>query len=283
MKDGPVESMPLRPLYGIWAEGYGDYDRRTNVSPEDQTVRFRSYGVVAGVDHTYLRSPREGILLGGLAGYNHTKGEFSAGATAEAKEQEIEGAMLGLYGTYFLHRLAIDLLVKSDLFDLDQTGLGPCGAGTNSGSTSLTNYVIAANAYYRHDLGHQLWLEPMVGIRYVDSQLGSGAAALGLSDGNALRLQAGARIGTDWVSADQRLWSVSFLAAAYSDVSVNGFTATAPGSVTLDTDEGEVRALGQLRAKVTTVDGFSYYGQAEVRGGNDYWGVGGKIGLRYEW
>src|SRR5882672_4311707 len=33
LKDEPVESMPLKPLYAIWAEGYGDYDRRTSVSP----------------------------------------------------------------------------------------------------------------------------------------------------------------------------------------------------------------------------------------------------------
>jgi hypothetical protein len=67
LKDGLV-APPLRTLYGVWAEGYGDHERRTNVSPENQTVRFSSYGVLSGVDHTYLRAPREGILIGGLAG-----------------------------------------------------------------------------------------------------------------------------------------------------------------------------------------------------------------------
>jgi outer membrane autotransporter protein len=291
LKDDLV-APPLRPLYGVWAEGYGDHERRTNVAPQDQSVRFSSYGVLSGVDHTYLRSPREGILIGALAGYNHTNGDFSAGDTsggngAEPKKQEIEGAMLGLYGTYFHGRFAIDVLAKTDLFDLHQTGLGPCN-GNITGSTDLTNYVIAANVYYRHDLGHTflghpLWLEPMLGIRYVASQFGSGAAALGLDDGEALRLQAGARIGADWVSPDRRLWSVSFLAGIYSDVMVNGFTAPGGGGVTLATDEGKVRALGQLRAKVTTRDGMSYYVQAEARAGEDYWGVGGKAGIRIEW
>jgi hypothetical protein len=285
---------PLRPLYGVWAEGYGDHERRTNVAPQDQSVRFSSYGVLSGVDHTYFRSPREGILIGGLAGYNHTNGDFSAGDNsggngAEPKKQEIEGAMLGLYGTYFHGRFAIDVLAKTDLFDLRQVGLGNCGTTATTGSTDLTNYVIAANAYYRHDLGHTflghpLWFEPTIGIRYVASQFGSGAAALGLDDGEALRLQAGARIGADWVSPDRRLWSVSFLAGIYSDVMVNGFTAPAgTGGVTLATDEGKVRALGQLRAKVTTRDGISYYVQAEGRAGEDYWGVGGKAGIRVEW
>jgi hypothetical protein len=133
-------------------------------------------------------------------------------------------------------------------------------------------------------MGHQLWLEPVMGIRYVSSQFGSGAAALGLSDGEALRLHAGARIGTDWVGPDRHLWSLSFLAGIYSDVMVNGFTAPGgTGGVTLATDEGKVRALGQLRAKVTTRDGISYYVQAEGRAGEDYWGVGGKGGVRVEW
>jgi hypothetical protein len=293
LKDG-LGAPPLRPLYGVWAEGYGDHERRTNVAPENQSVRFSSYGVLSGVDHTYLRAPREGILIGGLAGYNHTNGDFSAGTLAGApdaapKKQEIEGAMLGLYGTYFHGRFAIDVLAKTDLFDLHQRDFGPCAPSALTGSTDLTNYVIAANVYYRHDLGHTflghpLWLEPVMGIRYVASQFGSGAAALQLSDGEALRLHAGARIGADWVSPDRRLWSVSFLAGIYSDVMVNGFTApSGGGGVTLATDEGKVRALGQLRAKVTTRDGISYYVQAEGRAGEDYWGVGGKAGIRVEW
>src|SRR5262245_24853250 len=97
------------------------------------------------------------------------------------------------------------------------------------------------------------------------------------------KVQAGVRVGTDWVDVERRLWSVSLLAGAYSDVMVNGFTAGGPGAVVLESDEGKVRALGQLRAKVTTPYGLSYYGQAEVRGGEDYFGVTGKVGLRYDW
>jgi hypothetical protein len=98
-----------------------------------------------------------------------------------------------------------------------------------------------------------------------------------------LRLQGGARIGVDWVTPDRRLWSLSFLAGVYSDVMVNGFTAPGGGGVTLATDEGKVRAIGQLRAKLVTRDGMSFYVQAEGRAGEDYWGVGGKAGIRVEW
>ena len=271
LKDGPA-APPLRPLYGIWAEGYGDYDEHRGPS-----VRYTSYGILSGVDHTYFRAPGEGILIGGFAGYNETKGKLGATTDFAARSQDIQGAMLGLYGTYFHRGFALDVIAKTDLFDFDQRA----ECTTFDVSTDLTNYVIAANAYFHHRLGSQHWWEPMVGLRYVDSQFGSGATAVGLHDGNALRLLAGVRVGSDWVSADRRLWSVSFLTALYSDVVVNGFAVA--GNPTLAADEGRLRALGQLRAKVTTSDGVSYYVQGEGRGGEDYWGVGGKAGVRVEW
>jgi hypothetical protein len=288
LKDGQVEPLSLQSPYGTWAEGYGDYARRTNLFPGNQSVSFTSYGVLSGLDHTYLRSPGEGIMLGGFAGYNEMKGEFSGSATTEAKSQDVQGTMLGLYTTYFRGGFAIDLVAKSDLFNLDQVGLNSDCGRPGTGSVGFVNYVVASNAYYRRDLGNQIWFEPMMGLRVVQTNFAGGAGALGFKDGNSLRLEGGARIGSDWVSADHRLWSLSFFAAIYSDVTVNGYTS--PGTVmsgnptdVLDQDAGALRVLGQLRAKVTTVDGFSYYGQAEVRGGENYLGVGGKIGLRYEW
>src|SRR5205809_531463 len=80
---------PLKPLYGIWAEGYGDYDEHRGPS-----VRYTSYGVLSGVDHTYFRASGEGFLIGGFAGYNETKGKIGASADTEARSQDIQGAML---------------------------------------------------------------------------------------------------------------------------------------------------------------------------------------------
>jgi outer membrane autotransporter protein len=286
LKDDYVEPSRAR-SYGVWAEGYGDYERRSDVEGDDgssQTVKTTSWGVVSGIDHTHLRSPREGVIVGVLAGYNDTHVRYSgdAGAGIPPRSQDIDGAMLGLYSSYFHRGFAIDVLAKVDIFDFDQRVTSGCpDTQATEGSTSLTNYLIASNIYLRHGHGH-LWFEPTAGIRYIHSDFGSRATALGVADGEALRLQAGVRVGSDWVGHDRRLWSVSFLAALYSDVLVDGFTATGADTV-LEDDEGKVRALGQLRIKATTAHGVSYYGQAEVRGGEDYFGVGGKVGLRYDW
>jgi hypothetical protein len=289
LKDDFAEAPRVR-TYGIWAEGYGDYERRSDVSGTDgntrssQTVKFTSWGVVSGIDHTHLRSPREGIMIGALAGYNDTHGRYSGDLAAgiPSRSQDIAGAMLGLYGSYFHRGFAIDVLGKVDIFDFDQSVDSQCGTTiATAGSTSLTDWLIASNIYSRHGPRH-FWLEPTAGIRYVRSDFGSGATTLGVADGESLRLQAGVRVGSDWVGYDRRFWTVSFLAALYSDVLVDGFTIGG-GTVVLETDEGKLRALGQLRVKTTTQHGVSYYGQAEVRGGEDYFGVAGKVGVRYDW
>ena len=289
LKDDFAEAPRVR-TYGIWAEGYGDYERRSDVRGTDgntqssQTVKFTSWGVVSGIDHTHLRSPREGIMIGALAGYNDTHGRYSGDLAAgiPPRSQDIAGAMLGLYGSYFHRGFAIDVLGKVDIFDFDQSVDSQCGTTiATAGSTSLTDWLIASNIYYRHGPRH-FWLEPTAGIRYVRSDFGSGATTLGVADGESLRLQAGVRVGSDWVGYDRRFWTVSFLAALYSDVLVDGFTIGG-GTVVLETDEGKLRALGQLRVKTTTQHGVSYYGQAEVRGGEDYFGVAGKVGVRYDW
>ena len=188
-------------------------------------MRFNSYGVLSGLDHTYLRAPGEGILIGALAGYNDTHGKFSGDATVQAKTQDIDGAMVGFYGTYFHRGFAVDLLAKVDLFDLEQRAIG-CGP---SGSADMTNYTIAGNLYHRRDMGHY-WIEPTIGLRYIHSDLGSGAAALGLGDGEALPASGWRAYRLRWVSSDRRLWSVSFLGALYSDVVVNGFVAAGGGA-----------------------------------------------------
>ena len=113
--------------YGVWAEGYGDYERRDDVrrtdAPGSQKIKVTSWGVVSGVDHTHLRSPREGVMFGALAGYNDTHVRFSGDNVAGGippRSQDIDGAMLGLYGSYFHRGFAIDVLAKVDIFDFDQ-------------------------------------------------------------------------------------------------------------------------------------------------------------------
>jgi hypothetical protein len=69
----------------------------------------------------------------------------------------------------------------------------------------------------------------------------------------------------------------------YSDVSVNGLvidTGGFAGSTVLPSDEGKLRAMGILAMNYDNGAGVVWYGQGDVRGGDDYFGVGGRLGVR---
>ena len=156
LKDYGVEG-PRAVTYGVWAEGFADHERRNDVPETDgattdrQDIRSTTVGVMSGIDHTYMRSGREGVMIGALGGYSHTNIDFSGNATLTApKKQDIDAGIVGLYGSYFYGGVAMDILAKADIFDLDQrTG----GCGTANGSTDGASYTLAGNIYHRRDYG----------------------------------------------------------------------------------------------------------------------------------
>jgi hypothetical protein len=196
------------------------------------------------------------------------------------------------------------MAVKADFFDLTQSSTleQRCGndAGTQNGSASVNNYMIAANVAHRYDLTERHWWEPVVGVRYTYTDFGSDVSTaffqntgaqdpgtLGLDDGSALRLQIGARLGQRVETADGHIWTTTVGAFLYSDVLITGFETpagvTQSGEGVFPVDEGEIRALGQLETRINVGNGLSYLLQAEVRGGRDVFGAAGQIGFRYEW
>lgn len=148
--------------------------------------------------------------------------------------------------------------------------------------TTMRNFVVAGNFGYRSDLPDGYWLEPTVGLRFTYSDFASDAALLGLKDGHALRLEAGARVGKAHVLNDGSVWSNSLGLFAYSDVIVDGFVIDAVGS-SFESDEGKLRFRASLQSKLQLQDGVSLYGELGARVGEDYWGVSGKLGGRVEW
>lgn len=146
-----------------------------------------------------------------------------------------------------------------------------------------TNFNVAGSLHYRIPLHGNAYLQPTGGFLYTYTDYGSGATALSLDDGELLRLQGGLRLGTSWIS-EQRLFEMSVAGLAYSDVYIDGFVigSSALSSVS-PSDEGKVRAMGLFETSVRNQTGQSFNLQAQVRGGEDLFGVGGRIGFRHEW
>ena len=160
----------------------------------------------------------------------------------------------------------------------------PPGAVNASGDIAENNINVLSNVYYRFDIGDGYWLEPTTGFRYSYTDYGNNASLFGLENGELWRIQGGARIGTGG-SYNGYFWSASLLGLLYDDVSIRGYvtsdTALTSGPATVD--QGKLRAMGQLFGTVNNGLGWTYWGLVEVRGGEDVFAVGGKLGIRYQW
>jgi hypothetical protein len=303
--------------YGAWGQIYGDKERHTNLAPgsvDNPTRNQTTFGQIAGIDVTnswMSAHGRETVQLGVLAGHNDTRSKFTDTPNVTDASQRDEGVFVGTYASYQMNRFSLDALAKVDFYNLSRrstslktdTTTVSCGSGqvlivddpadlsstvqsrlTSAGDVRETNFTLGMNAAYRFDLHDGYWFEPTAGFRYTYTGYGSGASSLNLDDGQVLRLQAGARIGTSWNSHGFK-WSPSLLGLLYSDVLVRGFTLNDSGfaSGASSVDEGKLRALGQLVLKLEDGTGMSYTAQADVRGGQDVFGYGGRLGIRYEW
>lgn len=221
-------------------------------------------------------------------------------------EQTTEGGILGLYGSYFHGGFSADAAFKVDIFDYsrsadvvqrkptlveDNGDPTVCAAGTReftqrlAGSTDQTDYIFAGNLNYKYDLSGGFWLEPTAGLRYTYTDFGTGAGALGLTNGEAFRIQGGVRLGTTRFLEGGAIWTTVLSGILYSDVMINGFNvtnATFPATFAA-VDEGKLRVLGSLQTALDAGDGMTYFGEVNVRGGEDVFGVGGLAGIRYNW
>jgi Autotransporter beta-domain len=278
--------------------------------------RASTVGFVTGADFSSgaLFSASDGFIAGLTAGYTWSELKLSTSATSidqplvgtgvSRLRATVSGPMAGLYATYFNAGFSSDLTVKFDFFTLDQTfndllaSTGAVGAATGfrvppfipfagAGSVSLLNSTVFGNLNYRFDLYPNFWIEPTIGVGYTNSSYGSGAAQLGLADGNLVRVQGGARFGTSTLMSNRVLMTTTLTGLAYNDVLVQGGfipVGTFQGNnLLVQADQGLMRGQGILVLNFDFGDGMSSFVQGDVYGGAHLFGGGGRAGLRYQW
>jgi hypothetical protein len=276
-KAPPAPAAP--PNYGlaVWAQGYGDFEQRWgNVGSLDVGRTTRTGGVVGGIDKTFsnIFASSDALVIGLLggdvaSGINNNDGSFS----------RLKGTSAGAYLIWVHGGFSIDSTFKADFLDLDQTTTGiltPFG---------LTNYVSALNLNQKYTY-KTWWVEPTVGVSDTRTIWDSAGHALGISDGNAVRVQGGARFGAQFqwgmIPVDATLTTL-----LYDDVSITGGTlASVVGGPLVPTGEGLIfgQALGKLNFDWSRdIKGFSTFIEGEVRGTSGVFGAGGKLGARYQW
>ncbi len=253
----------------------------------------------------------DGIIIGGFGGY--VTSDLSLGTTAASgnpalvgtgtstANATIAGATAGLYATYFTGPFSADFLLKIDALTLhesftDNLAFAPGPADlflpfsfvySSSASTGLLNGTVAGNLNYRFPFYRGWWVEPTVGAQYTNTSYGTGAQALGLSDGSLVMVQGGARFGTSTLIDNKVLLTTTLTGLAYSNVLVSGGFIPGAGfagnNILARADEGQVRGRGVLAFNLDFGNGIKSFVLGEVRGGQGLLGAGGKAGVRLEW
>jgi len=206
----------------------------------------------------------------------------------------VSGPTVGGYATYFNAGFSTDVTVKFDFLTVNETfndllattiQTNPFVAFAGAGSVNLLNSTVVGNLNYRFDLYPNLWVEPTVGVQYTNSSYGSGAAQLGLADGNLVRVQGGARFGTSTLLSNGVLMTPTLTGLAYNDVVVQGGVLPAfafqGNNLLAQSDQGFMRGQGILTLNFDFGNGMSSFVQGDVYGGAHLFGAGGRAGIRW--
>jgi len=273
--------------------------------------RTSTVGFVAGADFTSwgLYSAGDGFIAGVTTGYTHSELKLNTIATSLAPpppgtgvsrlNATVSGPTVGAYATYFSAGFSTDVTVKFDFLTVDETFndlLATTASNPNvpafipfagAGSVSLLNSTVVGNLNYRFDLYPNFWIEPTVGVQYTNSSYGSGAAQLGLADGNLVRVQGGSRFGTSTFIGNGVLLTTTLTGLAYNDVLVQGgfipVGALQGNNLLVQADQGFMRGQGILALNFDFGYGMSSFVQGDVYGGAHLFGAGGRGGIRYQW
>jgi hypothetical protein len=313
----PITPTPVPPPQAaiapaVWLQPVGDWQRVNLITATgDFSHGTDSGGVQAGLDGTITNIiGADAVVMGIVGGYTDSRASYANPGSAA----RISGPGIGVYGTYVKSGFSADFVTKWDFFDLkysfvDQSGFyGPPGGAPFSPSIRLTNFTVAANVQYRFDLTKSAFFEPTAGFSYVDTRYDGNqtipvprfsgctgfsptpsTCSFGLQDGYSVRVQGGARFGTEWIN-NGVTFIPSLTALAYSDVKITGnatqnlvpASLAGPPLIT-PTDEGKVRGQVRVAMDIQIGNGFSMCPEAEVRFGNDLFAGGLRLNLRKQW
>ena len=286
-----------------------------SVETHSSTIGFQF-----GADATSrsLLFPEDGLITGLLLGYLSSNvtvntssgpGRISGsivdtmGKGSTQMKGNLTGLTTGVYATYFNGGFSTDFVLKVDALSLNESfndllsftnpNASPSNSNlpisrlfSNSGTFSLINTTLGGNLNYRFFVYPNFWIEPTVGALYTLSMYGSNAADFGLADGELVRVQGGARVGSSFL-INNILVTPTLTGLAYSDVLVRG--GFVPGAAFLasnilaDADEGQVRGRGVLAFNFDFGQGVSSFILGEARGGTGLFGAGGRAGVRVQW
>jgi hypothetical protein len=309
----PSANNPPIPFNGNQPNLALNIDSRTStvgfVAGADLTTQGLFSGFIAGVTAGYTSSEMKLNTsaslspvqsAGFIANGGVVNGVGTVGTGVSQLRATVSGPTVGAYATYFSAGFSTDVTAKFDFLTVNETfndllatttgqaqGVQAFLPFAGAGSVNLLNSTVIGNLNYRFDLYPNFWIEPTVGVAYTNSSYGSGAAQLGLADGNLVRVQGGARFGTSILLSNGVLMTPILTGLAYNDVVVQGGVlpvfASQGNNLLAQSDQGFMRGQGIFALNFDFGYGMSSFVQGDVYGGAHLFGAGGRAGVRYQW
>jgi hypothetical protein len=276
--DAAPAAAPANPAWGTWAQGLGNWEHDSPLSPTDIGHFTSTYAAQAGLDRTWqgLASSDDALVVGVVSSWTHSHVSYDNTATT----LQLVGPGVGIYSTYIKGGFSTDLTTKFDFLHMlqDFAGVAP------NASVGITNAGLNGDVQYKITWAGNNFLEPTVGFSFTRTMFGSGSPGLDLQDSSTLRLQAGARLGTTWevngISIDS-----SLKALVYGNAFVQGTSIAASvfGTTFVRTDEGLVRGELDPEMCFNLTDGYSVTLSGSLLFGQALLGGSAGLNLRKQW
>jgi hypothetical protein len=265
------------PSFAAWTQGLGDWEHDDPTSPTDSAHSSSTYASQIGVDATWkaLAAGDDALVAGVVGSWTGTHVTYAGTPT----NTRLEGPGVGVYATYVKGGFSVDTTVKFDFLRMTTETVGaPPPLPVN-----LTNAGASGNIQYKQQLASNVFVEPTAGYSFTRTMYGANAALNGLSDGNTLRLQGGARSGVSWVMGAVNA-EFSLKGLVYSNVVADGSPTTAdPMSPNAPTDQGKIRGEFDPALNLDFGQGYSMALSGSVRFGEGMTGGSANVNFRKQW
>ncbi len=261
----PPRPTPASPsyFYSVWGMGSVDHEHRTGPFVG---ITTNTYTAIGGADllRIGINSSSDALLIGILGSGSRSHVNTVLGNTTTATTPAG-----GAYAAYINGGFSADAS-----FIASFTRARGVEGGVAFNNRDTDSYTTSANLQYKYDLNPNWWVEPTVGWSYTQSSFN----AVGFIDGHTVRLQGGARVGTEWIYGTVKV-QPTLTGIAYSDVILVGPHPF--GAAIAVIEEGKLFGKGAAKINFVWTDKFSTFVEGEVRGSNDIFGVAGRLSARY--
>jgi hypothetical protein len=265
------------PSYAAWAQGLGDWEHDNPTSPIDSAHFTSTYASQAGVDATWkgLAAGDDALVAGLVGSWTGTHVTYAGTPT----NTRLEGPGVGVYATYVKGGFSVDTTVKFDFLRITTETVG----APSPMPVNLTNAGVSGNIQYKQDVAPNIFVEPTAGYSFTRAMYGANAGLSGLSDGNTLRLQGGARGGVSFLMSTVNA-EFSLKGLVYSDLIADGSPTTVnPIAPNSPTDQGKIRGEFDPSLSLDFGKGYSLALSGSFRFGDGITGGSANVNFRKQW